>query len=79
MYPGRLWGGTEYTLQCCVDHNKPHLLIDATTTPSKIAATLIQQFVRQENIETLNVAGPRQSEWGEGYDYCFATMEKFLQ
>ena len=79
MHRGQLRGGTEYTVWCCVEHQKPHLLIDAAKISSDVAATLIHEFVRQRNIETLNVAGPRQSEWPRGYDFCFAALESFLQ
>jgi hypothetical protein len=39
---------------------------------------LVADFVRKNKIETLNVAGPRQSEWAEGYDYACRVLEAFL-
>jgi hypothetical protein len=38
---------------------------------------LIREFVRKHKIDTLNVAGPRQSEWADGYDYAAFTLEAF--
>jgi len=29
-------------------------------------------------IDILNVAGPRQSEWPEGYDYAFRALDALL-
>ena len=40
---------------------------------------MIKYFVQRVNIDTLNVAGPRKSEWPGGYDYAFAALEKFLE
>jgi hypothetical protein len=39
---------------------------------------LIANFVRAEKIVTLNVAGPRESEWLGGYDYAFQALEIFI-
>ena len=33
---------------------------------------------RKHKIDILNVAGPRQSEWPEGYDYAYRALEIFL-
>ncbi len=42
------------------------------------AVRLIADFVRKHKIDILNVAGPRQSEWPEGYDYAFRAFEAFV-
>ena len=42
------------------------------------AAQPIANLVRNHKIDVLNVAGPRQSEWPEGYDYAFRALETFL-
>jgi hypothetical protein len=78
MYEKQLRSGTEFTVQCCEEYRRPHLLIDAAKTSTDVAAKLISEFVRQRNVGTLNVAGPRQSDWSGGYDYCFRTLELFL-
>ena len=69
VYPGELRGGTEQTVRFCVDLKRPHQLIDASKLSAEDAAKLIADFVRENKIGILNVAGPRQSEWPEGYDY----------
>ena len=78
IYPGKLSGGTEQTLHFCVDQRRPHEVIDASNVSTEKAAQLIAEFVRENKIDILNVAGPRASEWPEGYDYAFRTLDSFL-
>jgi len=76
---GELRGGTAHTLQCCGELNRPHLVIDAATTSAEQAGKLLNDFVKLHRIKTLNIAGPRQSEWLAGYDYTFAALAHSLQ
>jgi hypothetical protein len=78
IYPGELRGGTEQTVRFCVDLERPHQLIDASKLSAEDAARLIADFVRDNNIGILNIAGPRQSEWPEGYDYAARALDAFL-
>src|SRR6266480_2592535 len=78
IYPGKLSGGTEQTLHFCVEQRRPHELIDASNVSTEKAAQLIADFVRETKIDILNVAGPRASEWPEGYDYAFRVLDIFL-
>ena len=78
IYPGKLSGGTEQTIRFCVKLQRPHELIDASKFSGQDAATLIAGFVRKHNIKSLNVAGPRQSEWSEGYEYAYRALDIFL-
>jgi hypothetical protein len=78
MYWRKLSGGTEQTVGFCVEQQRPHQLIDASKISIADAAKLIADFVCQRKIEIVNVAGPRQSEWQEGYDYAFRALEIFL-
>ncbi len=78
IYPGKLSGGTEQTLHFCVEQRRPHELIDASKVSTEKAAQLIADFVCENNIEILNVAGPRQSEWPEGYGYAAQVLDIFL-
>ena len=59
---GPLIGGTEYTREMAVKHNRPWLHIDLDRTASFHAATAINNWIQQKKIEILNVAGPRASE-----------------
>ena len=79
MYSVQLSGGTEQTVRFCVEQGRPHQLIDASKISTEEAAASIADFVREHKIDILNVAGPRQSEWPEGYDYAFRVLEVFLR
>jgi hypothetical protein len=79
IHPGKLSGGTEQTVQFCIEQRRPHEVIDASKTHTKETARLIADFVRENEIDILNVAGPRASEWPGGYDYAFRTLDDFLK
>jgi len=78
IYFGRLSGGTEQTVRFCVEQQRPHQLMDTSKISIEGAVRLIADFVRKHKIDILNVAGPRQSEWPEGYDYAFRAFEAFV-
>jgi hypothetical protein len=78
IYFGEPRGGTKFTVQCCVEQKRPHKLIDAAEVSAERAAESIADFVREEKVTTLNVAGPRQSEWPDGYDYTFRALDIFF-
>jgi Circularly permutated YpsA SLOG family len=50
---------------------RPYILIDAAETPDRgEAAKLVLKFTDENNIGTLNVAGPRSSGWPAGYRFA---------
>jgi hypothetical protein len=59
---GPLSGGTEYTREMTIRHNRPWLLIDLDRTAAFHAATAISNWILQKKIEILNIAGPRASK-----------------
>ena len=79
IYPGKLEGGTEQTVRFCIELKRPHELIDASQISTESAAKLIRDFVDKNKIDILNVAGPRQSEWPEGYAYASRVLSAFLK
>jgi len=79
IHPNKVAGGTEQTVRFCVDLKRPHQLIDSSTISTEDAAKLIADFVRKNKIGILNVAGPRQSEWPEGYDRAFRALDRSLK
>jgi len=78
VYPSKLSGGTEQTVRFCVEQQRPHKLIDASRLSTEKAAQLITNFVRENRIDILNVAGPRESEWPDGYHYAYRSLDDFL-
>jgi hypothetical protein len=79
IYPGKLGGGTEQTVRFCIEQRRPHQLIDASKISAEDAAKLIAGFVRNHKVAILNVAGLRQSEWPEGYDYAYSVLDAFFE
>ncbi len=59
---GLLSGGSEYTREMAVKHKRPWLHIDLSQMAAFQAASAINQWVLQNKIEILNVAGPRASK-----------------
>ena len=78
FHHGELRGGTVYTVQCCAEQRKPYILIDAVTLSAEDAALQVARFIREQDIERLNVAGPRQSEWPHGYEFAAKALNRFL-
>jgi hypothetical protein len=78
IYQLKLRGGTEQTVRFCLELKRPHELIDASKISAEDAAKLIGDFVDKNKINILNVAGPRQSEWPQGYDYASRALSAFL-
>ena len=78
IYPGELRGGSEQTVRFSVELKRPHQLIDASKLSAEDSAQLIAEFVRENRIGILNVAGPRQSEWPEGFAYASRALDAFL-
>ena len=74
-----LTGGTAETAQFCREHGKPHLLLDAEKLSPAGAAAQAQKFIRGRDVRVLNVAGPRASEWPEGYKFTHAVLSSSLR
>jgi hypothetical protein len=78
MYSVQFSSGTEQTVRFCAEQERPHKLIDASKISTEEAARSIANLVRKHKIDILNVAGPRQSEWPEGYDYACCALDVFV-
>ena len=79
VYSDHLRGGTAQTVNFCLELKRPHELIDVSKISTEGAAKLIGDFVDKNKISILNVVGPRQSEWPEGYAYAFRALSVFLK
>lgn len=55
------------------------MVLDAKIVTAPEAGRVIAYLVERLRIGTLNIAGPRQSEWEGGYDYACAALENFLR
>ena len=68
-------GGTDYTRKMVLKHGKQMLHIDmALHRNFKETASLVSAWIKMNNIETLNVAGPRASKDPNIYAETFAIL-----
>ncbi len=65
-------GGVRLTADLADKHKKPWLLI--STENHEVAATLIENFVQQHQIQILNIAGPRHSTDPEIVDFTKSAL-----
>lgn len=79
IHASEIEGGTLQTLELCIKHGKPYLLIDSARTPADEAAARIADFVTEHRIAALNVAGPRASKQPQIYPYARAVIAGLLQ
>lgn len=59
---GQLTGGSEYTREMAQKHIRPWLHIDLNQTSAFQAASSINKWISKNEVEILNVAGPRASK-----------------
>jgi hypothetical protein len=78
FHTGPLQEGTKATADFCTHHGKPCLLIDASRLAPTEGAQQLKEFVQAHRIEVLNVAGPRASQWPQGYDFTLRLLNEFL-
>jgi hypothetical protein len=59
---GNLTGGSDYTRDMALRHDRPLLHIDLNKTLSSKGAGRIRSWIAEHDIKVLNVAGPRASK-----------------
>lgn len=69
----KLTGGTLLTRQVAIEFKKPLFILKEETNADSIVDWLFEN-----NIGILNVAGPRQSEWSLGYKISFDTVSNIV-
>ena len=74
---GRLSGGTELTLQCALQAGKPCLVLDLREPLDH--ADLARRWIEALALESLNVAGPRESSQPGVYVLAYQLVEKILK
>lgn len=78
FYSGVLEGGTANTVDFCIVHGRPYLLIDSEQQSIADAAGMLAGFVAKKQVAALNIAGPRASKQPAIYDYAHAVLKKLL-
>ena len=83
IYHTRLKGGTRLTADMCRNHHKPMMIIDAASQPKqqakKRAIESILKFIVCNHFGIVNVAGPRHSQWPEGYRFVYDVLNAVVQ
>jgi Circularly permutated YpsA SLOG family len=79
IFFGRVEGGTAQTVDYCIEHGKPHRLIDATEVSAQSGAALAAGFVREFGIRALNIAGPRASKQVVAHRYARELTARLLR
>jgi Circularly permutated YpsA SLOG family len=80
LYSESLDGGTRLTRNLCALLKRPYILINAGETPDPVvAAERIVKFIEVEEIEVLNVAGPRLSGWAGGYAFSLKVIGRVIE
>jgi hypothetical protein len=74
FYHGYLQGGTQLSVAYCMELEKAYKLIDIDLVSTEIAATKVIEFISDNKIRVLNVAGPRASSCPPIYDFVRNTM-----
>jgi hypothetical protein len=68
-------GGTALTIQLAITLSKPYLVFDASVNKNLYE---IIQWLKENNISTLNVAGPRASQADNIYNITFEIMKEVI-
>jgi hypothetical protein len=73
-----LTGGTLETFFYCSRDAKPVKLLDAAAVSVDQAVPMVIQFLNDHRIETLNIAGPRASNWPQAHDTAYNVVTEVL-
>lgn len=73
---GKLSGGTRLTVECARKHNKPHLVIQLDA--AKPNAPTLAEWLDQNNIRVLNIAGPRESKTPGVHQMASRFLDEFF-
>jgi hypothetical protein len=73
-----LSGGTRLTRNLCALLDRPYVLVDARQLGEMEAVAAVEKFVEARKIKILNVAGPRASNWKEGYAYTLSVVKQVI-
>jgi hypothetical protein len=75
---GRLTGGSAYTRTMAKKHNRPFLHLDLNKSDIFQISMLLLEWIDEYEIETLNVAGPRESKNPKIYRLVKEVLEVWL-
>ena len=76
--PDKPEGGTLLTFQIAKILKKPYLIIHPDSDQLSLQVNTIVSWMKVNSIKTLNVAGPRSSEWDEGYSLSIQIISAII-
>lgn len=79
IYTQELKGGTALTVRFCEENSKPCDLIDVQQYSVAEATKRALSFIHEYDIKLLNVAGPRKSQWPDGYQFAYQCLEQTIK
>ena len=79
IYFESISGGTAETLSFCLNEKKSYLLINGSDITEESASKQIKQFINENQISILNVAGPRASKEKRAYEYTKQAFTLLLE
>ena len=74
LYFDKLSGGTLNTRNYCMEEKKPYLLIDVSKKTLKSYGNEVLDWILKNNVQTLNLAGPRHSKC----ELCYELTKSLL-
>lgn len=75
VFRGELEGGTAYTVRIAEQINKPHFLLDLNKGFDERSLT---QWIQQNQVRVLNIAGPRERKNPGIYQETFALLLQYF-
>lgn len=72
---GPVDGGTALTVRLAIENKKPFLIIDLYLRPDP---WIVREWIERNNLEVLNVAGPRESEFPGIHDRALEFLNKLI-
>jgi Circularly permutated YpsA SLOG family len=74
-----LSGGTKLARDMCIREKKPFIVLDATQISVERAVKAVVRFIGENELQTMNVAGPRASGWPAGYEFALAVVSGVIE
>lgn len=79
IYDDKLRGGTLLTHDYAKEHGQPVFLFKLSPFFIEEPLGQLLHFLEINQIETLNIAGPRASQWDKAYESSFLITSKLIQ
>ncbi|MCY4642767.1 MAG: putative molybdenum carrier protein [Gammaproteobacteria bacterium] len=79
IYAHKLKGGTALTAGFCEQYDRPLMLVNAHLDRIEPVTAGALDFFQKFKVCSLNVAGPRKSQWAHGYQYTYRYIDGIIK